>query len=267
MTEVIEILSDGDEDFIRPRPSARQGFGSASEVIDISSEPPEESSSLDLDQVTAQVLEIVPDVALDYLEDMIVKLLEKSDPSNFVERVLHSLLENSSYPKNEQTKGKKRKRESSEEEGPATKVPRQDVDYASNDRPYKGGPHYQQLALNQLFTDFPYIPTSYIKGALRKNSSLYGPTHLQLLTEQSSSSPPFRLKSAQTKVAGKSTANDDEYLAERAWLEHHLEAIAQSKEQSMTQIVEREEDFECACCFTSYSFVSHRRCRLKHEVI
>jgi len=262
MTEVVEILSDSE-----PEPNlqaANRDIRSPLPVIDVSSDAPEEHAPLSLDQMMKQVLEMVPDVALDHLEDLMGAALERGDSSQCVERVINALFEASSYPKDEPTQGRKRKRENSnDEEGPAIKVVHLETDYASKERAFRGGPNYIPLASSQLSTDFPFIPSAHIKTTFRNNGYLYAPTHLQLLAEQSSSKPPFKLKATRTKVSGKSAANDEEFLAEREWLERHLEEAAKDP-SALPPDQEEEGDIECGCCFTSYSFQNMIQCAEGH---
>lgn len=255
MADVIEI-SDGEGDW----QTANDGSKTEQRVIDISSEAPEANPILNLDQIVAKVLEMVPDVALEHLESLVAKLLEEGDTRSCVERVIHALFEAPSYPKHDSQKGKKRKREGSDsgEGGPSTKVVRSEIDYGSKDRIFKGGYQYPILALNQLSIDFPFIPVPHIRAVLRSNNHLYAPTHLQLLKDKSSENPPYKTKVTKTKVSGKCSAVDQEYLAEREWLETYLKHQADAPNRVAVEQADEEVDggIECGCCFSCYSFVS-----------
>lgn len=93
----------------------------------------------------AQVLEIVPDVEPNYAQELIAKNLPTFG-DKVVETVLHTLFEDAGYPKAE----KKRKAASgSGSGGSVAKKARVggEVDYASTDRPFAGGPDYAELAI------------------------------------------------------------------------------------------------------------------------
>lgn len=90
-----------------------------------------------------QVLEIVPDVEPAYAQ----QLIERNLPTygaKVVETVLHTLLEDRSYPK--VTKKRKAAGPGSTSSKKA-KVANVAVDLGRTDRPFEGGPHYTELAV------------------------------------------------------------------------------------------------------------------------
>lgn len=101
------------------------------------------------DVYVAQILEIVPDV----LPAHVRSLVEENHPTTqdaVVQRVLHLLFENPTYPKLDR-KGK-RKRVEEDEGGSDRARSKAKLDYASKDRPITGGADYMELALVSTFT-------------------------------------------------------------------------------------------------------------------
>jgi len=255
MIDIIEILSSSSEQEEDWHDALEGGLEDVVLIEGSTKESPKETVELTLDQIIPNILEMIPDVALDYLESLVGTYLEKGDPKLCVESVIHTLFEAPPYPKSESSKGLKRKRGNSDsQEEPSLKETRPMVDYGSKERPFKGGAHYSTLAMNQICIDFPLIPMTHIKMTFRKNNNLYAPTHLQLLKDQSSTNPPYKVKSSKSKVSAKCIAMDQEYLAEREWLENRLG-------QELAQKLADEDQgdvggVDCGCCFSSHSFVS-----------
>src|SRR5262249_816858 len=104
-----------------------------------------ESSSMDYDVISeyvASVLEVVPDVDPDHVYTLINKLLPEHH--DVVEHVLHTLLEDPTYPKADR-KGK-RKRVDDDTEGKDRSMPKGKIDFASKQRK-PGGPDYANIAM------------------------------------------------------------------------------------------------------------------------
>jgi len=261
MTDIIEISSDNEQEDRHLHQEQEHGLptGLQNDAHDAGNTF-DDTDEIGIEGIVPKILEMIPDVALDYLEGLVGEHLEKGDSKHCLENVLHALLEAPSYPKKIIAKCQKRIREPGDSgEGPSTKVARlETIDYASKDRPFKGSSVYIQLAINQLCLDFPFVPVSYIKQIIQKNNKLYAPTHLQLLRDQESDNPPYRPKSTRTKVSGKNPNSDSEYLLERAWLESHLQQLQpQSWTQALEPSNEAGDDIECGCCFSAYSFASN----------
>ncbi|RDB23527.1 hypothetical protein Hypma_009216 [Hypsizygus marmoreus] len=252
---------------------------------------PEQEQELDLESAyVAQILEIVPDVEPDYLLAQIVKLTPDHQGA-VVEHILHNLLEDQTYPKAvRKGKGKRREVEVSEEVGVASPPKRPKIDYASKSRPRRGGVHYVELALEQLRTDFPYIPKAYLRTSLGNCNSLYAPTHLSLRQSEKEYQEqrehhqrvhlPYtrRTTAFRPNAKGKSRAwKDAEFEAERAWKDAEFEAerawllddLAESKTTTTGQADDANDDecengIECGCCFADCPFDKMVQCPEMH---
>jgi hypothetical protein len=100
------------------------------------------------DDYLALLLEIVPDVESQFAAELIANFV-KQGLQNVVEHVVHHLLENATYPK-AKNKGKRKRSESDNADDARTQdQPGKNVrvDYASKERPYKGGVHYRDMSL------------------------------------------------------------------------------------------------------------------------
>ncbi|KAG6902929.1 hypothetical protein C0995_009320 [Termitomyces sp. Mi166 len=193
--------------------------------------------------VTARVLEIIPDVEPDYLLATVTKhIIDHPDQNTatVVELILHALFEDSKYPKVDRVaKGKRKQTEQGEEGSPSKKSK---VDYADKDRPFKGGQHYTDLALDHLQTAFPFIPKPYLRQILTTHNGLYAPAHLFLVEQGKSHEQqreagerirlPYTKRSTPYRAKGKGTAAQDEELeAERKWLLEHLQGGDKAAEE------------------------------------
>ncbi len=133
---VISSSASGlDDDW--PERSEQASTSGSLDVIDV------DSGSNEADPL-AQVLEIVPDVDPDFVEELIAKNLPTFG-DKVVETVLHTLLEDRSYPKSV----KKRKADVAAVGGSAPKKTKvgDKVDYASTNRNFTGGVFYNDLAI------------------------------------------------------------------------------------------------------------------------
>ncbi|KAK0190321.1 hypothetical protein F5146DRAFT_1043758 [Armillaria mellea] len=212
----------------------------------------------------AQVLEIVPDVEPNYAQELIAKNLPTFG-DNVVETVLHSLFEDASYPKAE----KKRKTTSgSGSGGSVAKKARvaDEVDYASTDRPFAGGPDYAELAIDQLTLDFPNMPKSFLRKILIAKGGFYAPTYLHIVREQKRGGKldyiPKKILTRPTTRKGKGRAKaDPEFEREKAWLSRQDE-----KEKAVVseEEIPEGEGIECGCCFSEYPFTKMVQCPDAH---
>ncbi|KAH7906652.1 hypothetical protein BJ138DRAFT_1129757 [Hygrophoropsis aurantiaca] len=223
-----------------------------------------------IDAYVARVIEIVPDVQPGHVLTLIEQY-HATHPENVVELVLHALLEGPPYPKVD-NKGK-RKRVEGEEDGVVRGQPKPKLDYAQKDREYKGGPHYTDMALEQLLIDFPYIPKPHVRSRLLQNNGFYAPTHFLLAADQKAAKPPYKTKSTPSRPSGKGKArHDPEFDAERQWLVLKLQEDGASNPnagevpaQVGEQEAEDEDDgIECGCCFASYPFDKMVQCPDAH---
>jgi E3 ubiquitin-protein ligase RNF216 len=113
-------------------------------------QPPPEVDPIDT--YVAKVLEIIPDVQVDYLLGLIVQHLPSSQ-ERVVETVLYHLFENPTFPKVERKGKRKRDEDAGAEATASTSKP--GVDYANKEREFRGSPQYLELALVSLFRPTP----------------------------------------------------------------------------------------------------------------
>ncbi|KAK0443954.1 uncharacterized protein EV420DRAFT_1017265 [Desarmillaria tabescens] len=210
----------------------------------------------------AQVLEIVPDVEPNYAQELIAKNLPTFG-DKVVETVLHSLFEDTSYPKAE----KKRKAASgSGSSGSVAKKARgsAEVDYASTDRPFTGGPNYAELAIDQLTLDFPNIPKPFLRKLLNVKGGFYAPTYLHIVREQKRGAKldyiPKKMLTRPAKGKGRAIV-DPEFELEKAWLSRRDE---KEKTAAIEEEVPEGEGIECGCCFSEYPFNKMVQCPDAH---
>ncbi|KAG1852496.1 hypothetical protein F4604DRAFT_1805515 [Suillus subluteus] len=232
------------------------------------SEPPAEAQD-PTDACVARVLEIVPDVEPTHVSKLAEHFIHSpaNAGQNVLELVLHSLLENPSYPKVDR-KGK-RKRTEDDEEGAARGQPAPKIDYGTTDREFKGGVHYFELALEQLMVDFPYAPKPYLRTLLLKRR-FYAPIHLFLAENRDP--PPYVPKSVPSRVSGKGRErHDPEFEAERQWLLQRQSAPVSADAQLLPDrkndddtCEECEDGIECGCCFSLYPFDKMVQCPEAH---
>ncbi|KAF7294852.1 hypothetical protein MIND_01023100 [Mycena indigotica] len=204
----------------------------------------------------AQVLEVIPDVDPPHLEGLVRQQLLNA-PENVLESVLHILFEDPTYPKSDK-KGKRKRVE--EDDNPRNK-PKAKIDYASQDRPYNGGVHYPQLAIEQLMADFPLIPKPYLRQTLLAHHSLYAPTHI-FLKSLRDGELPYTPKTIPSRPAkGKQKAlQDAEFTLEREW----VVSWGENPRTASVPIPEEDEacddGLECGCCFSDYAFEKMIQC-------
>ncbi|KAL5476607.1 hypothetical protein ACEPAI_3287 [Sanghuangporus weigelae] len=215
-----------------------------------------------MDLYLSQVLEVIPDVQPDHARALLFQY-HPSHGTDVVAAVLHYLFEQP-YPRIERNKGKrKREDDGSVETGNAALK-----NYGSRDRPFEGGDHYAEIALNQLMTDFPRIPLLHIRQTLHTNNLLYAPTHLALREQLTRNPPLFALKKTSSKLSGKGKFYDAEFEREHTWLVETLKDDA-TKDHSPSN-GEDESDgicgdgIECGCCFDTYDFDKMVQCPDAH---
>ncbi|EGO04090.1 hypothetical protein SERLA73DRAFT_175842 [Serpula lacrymans var. lacrymans S7.3] len=221
-----------------------------------------------MDGYIARVLEIIPDVQPAHVLSLVEKYI-LTKPDNIVELILHSLFEDPTYPKIDK-KGKRKRSE--EDEGGATRgSPKLKVDYGQKDRECKGGPHYLDMALEQLLVDFPYIPKPHIRMQLIYNNTLYAPTYLFLAEEKKGERLPYIVKTVPSRISGKGRArHDPEFEHEREWLRLKLADDAVQNDAAVAEQLNEDEcddggdGIECGCCFSLYAFDKMVQCPDAH---
>ncbi|KAG7447786.1 uncharacterized protein BT62DRAFT_930827 [Guyanagaster necrorhizus] len=210
----------------------------------------------------AQVLEIVPDVEPNYAQELIAGTLPTFG-DKVVETVLHFLFEDAGYPKAEK---RRRAASGSGADGSVSKKVRGggEVDYASTERPFAGGPDYADLAIEQLTLDFPSMPKPFLRKLFREKGSFYAPTYLHIVREKKRGAKLDYIpkKTLTRRGKGKERAEvDAEFEREKAWLDGH-------DEEGKTVFPEEEapegEGFECGCCFSEYPFNKMVQCPEAH---
>ncbi|KAK0207116.1 hypothetical protein DFS33DRAFT_645375 [Desarmillaria ectypa] len=210
----------------------------------------------------AQVLEIVPDVEPNYAQELIAKNLPTFG-EKVVETVLHSLFEDTSYPKVE----KKRKAVSGNGAGGSVAKKARgsaEVDYASTDRYFSGGPDYAELAIDQLTLDFPNMPKHFLRKLFNAKGGFYAPTYLHIVREQKRGAKldyiPKKMLTRPAKGKGRAKV-DPEFEREKAWL-------SRQDEKGKGAVIEEEvpdgEGIECGCCFSEYPFNKMVQCPDAH---
>ncbi|KAH7929949.1 hypothetical protein BV22DRAFT_1028918 [Leucogyrophana mollusca] len=221
-----------------------------------------------VDAYVARVIEIVPDVQPAHVLALIEQYIA-AQPANVVELVLHVLLEGPGYPKID-NKGK-RKRAEEGEDGAARGQPKIKVNYAQKDREYKGGPHYTDMALEQLLADFPYIPKPHVRTRLLGNNGFYAPAYFHLVEDQKKVPLPYKTKTAPSRTTGKGKAkHDPEFESEREWLVLKLQEDAAPNDAVLAEQMNEQEykdtgdGIECGCCFSSYPFDKMIQCPEAH---
>ncbi|KAG6857032.1 hypothetical protein H0H87_010705 [Tephrocybe sp. NHM501043] len=162
--------------------------------------------------------------------------------------------------------------EDSKSRGGESPVKRIKVNYGSRYRPRQGGPHYAELAVNQLHEDFSYVEEKLIRAVFSAFNSLYAPAHLFLLAKQKevlkrshrTMVPPLPSKIDPNKEKGKGRAlQDAEFDRERKWL---LEELAKDiecieiKDNDENEVESEGRVIECGCCFSEYLSKSDIKC-------
>ncbi|KAF9443736.1 hypothetical protein P691DRAFT_764001 [Macrolepiota fuliginosa MF-IS2] len=143
-------------------------------------ETPEQLQS----RFTAQILEIIPDVDPVHVSSLVTDHFPQLKDAT-IERVLHILFEDPTYPRVQKDVKGKRKAADDEGERPKkrTRKEREKEKEKENElwknieRPFVGGKDYHDLALNQLQTDYPHIPKAYLLSQLTtRHKGFYAPT-------------------------------------------------------------------------------------------
>ncbi|KAL0960254.1 hypothetical protein HGRIS_011885 [Hohenbuehelia grisea] len=231
--------------------------------------PPAPEPPLDpADDYTAQVLEIIPDVTPEHVYQLIQTHLP-THGGGVVEQVLHVLFEDPHYPRVDK-KGKRKADEPAPDDNRGH--PKTRIDYASIDRLAPRGIVYDALALEQLQTDFPYVPKPHIRATLLRNKYFYAPTHLALAAEITRGTRlPYTRKKVPYRATGKGRALlDDAFEEERRWLLQRLAEGAPKPNEPVNDKMDVDEaaadgdGIECGCCFTDYPFDKMVQCPEGH---
>ncbi|KAJ7343378.1 hypothetical protein DFH08DRAFT_872523 [Mycena albidolilacea] len=208
-----------------------------------------------------RVLDVLPDA----LPEHVLELVKQHYPQSreqVAETVLHALFEDPAYPKVDK-KGK-RKRVEGDVQGEERGQPKPKLDYGSKDREYKGGVHYEQLAIDQLMVDFPLIPKPHIRRTLLTHHSLYAPTYIFLAEEKRGPVLPYTPKTIPSRLPAKGkrkALQDAEFEQEREWIQSRVQVdIIDLEEESG----ECEDGIECGCCFSNYPFEKMIQCPDAH---
>ncbi|KAL5525503.1 hypothetical protein ACEPAG_6839 [Sanghuangporus baumii] len=216
-----------------------------------------------MDLYLSQVLEVIPDVQPDHARALLFQN-HLSYGTDVVAAVLHCLFEQP-YPRIQRNKGKRKREDDGSVDEAENAVLK---NYGSRDRPFEGGDHYVEIALNQLMTDFPRIPLPHIRQTLHTNNSLYAPTHLALREQLTWNPPPFALKKTSSKLSGKGKFHDAEFEREHTWLVETLKDKATKDHSPSNGEDERggicEDGIECGCCFDTYDFDKMVQCPDAH---
>ncbi|KAK2467968.1 hypothetical protein APHAL10511_000263 [Amanita phalloides] len=247
----------------------------------------------------AQVLEIVPDVAPDYLLALI-KQLHPHRKDDLINTAIQMLFEDTQYPKVE----RRGKRKSAEPDARIVKKAKLDyVDYSQRDRPCLGGPNYTELSLGHLQTAFPYVPKAHVRKVLIDHNSLYAPSHMHLkdLFKRHNLLPnarpplhitgfPFFALKRPFKPQAKTIVKDTEFEKERQWIvafdEEDGDLAKVRARFGVTDEASKDDDdgskgkgkatdededecpegegIECNCCFTEYLFETMIQCPEAH---
>ncbi|TRM63521.1 hypothetical protein BD626DRAFT_494567 [Schizophyllum amplum] len=216
----------------------------------------------------AQVLDIIPDVQPEHVHALAEQYYAQYKEQT-LETILHVLFEDKNYPKVDR-KGK-RKRTEADEEAERRGKKAKETDFLSIDRPLPQGPHYYELALEQLQLDFPYTPKPHIRARLKASRDLYAPTYFVLADEAKSARPPYTRKQVPYRTKGKTTLRvDDDFELEREFVLRKLQEADTQKDAALAeQLVEQEyedsgDGIECGCCFTAYPFYKMVQCPDAH---
>ncbi|KAK7020526.1 hypothetical protein R3P38DRAFT_2970000 [Favolaschia claudopus] len=215
-----------------------------------------------------RVLDVLPDA----LPEHVLGLVRQHYPQSgdqVAEVVLHALFEDPAYPKVDK-KGKRKRVETEDDDDAQGNVrghPKAKVDYGSKDRPYTGGIHYEQLAIDQLMIAFPLIPKPHIRRTLFDNNSLYAPTHLFFAEELRGGVLSYTPKTIPSKLPAKGKGRalqDAEFEKEREWINSGAHDVI-NEQQDMEEVLDGSENgIECGCCFTDYPFEKMIQCPDAH---
>ncbi|EIW57041.1 uncharacterized protein TRAVEDRAFT_73305 [Trametes versicolor FP-101664 SS1] len=217
------------------------------------------------DAYVAQIMEIIPDV----LPAHVYSLVEQHYPNyldKVVEPVLHNLFENPDYPKAD-AKGKgKRKRDEEEEQAGRAVKPK--IDYGTKERKWEGGIYYHALAMDQLISDFPDIPTAHIRETFQQHNVLYAPTFFALREHRTRKPLPYKaISRPRPKGKGKAIQQHDaDFERELQWVQEKLEEEDAQKARELAEEarLQAEGGIECGCCFCEYPFDKMIQCPEAH---
>ncbi|KAG8970228.1 hypothetical protein FRC03_010418 [Tulasnella sp. 419] len=228
----------------------------------------------------ADVLALFPDIQIQYASDLVAQYL-KSHPDNTSEAIINHLCDDPKYPRAEKRQPK-RKREDEENAGSSKAAPAPPPkpvnDFGSIERIRPPGPHYIELALNQLQQDFRYIQVKWIRNAFTSHNRLYYPTFKFLEQQLQNPGYPGYKKSATPTSKGKGAFFDEDFEAERAailgidiprWTvpeQEQEQPVAGPSNAPTLEVVEEEAggEIECGCCFGDYSFSQMVQCPDAH---
>ncbi|KAF8879405.1 hypothetical protein BD779DRAFT_1156124 [Infundibulicybe gibba] len=175
-----------------------------------------------------------------------------------VQRVLHLLFEDPSYPRAEK-KGAGKRKSTGGGGSPAKKAK---MDYTSTERESGGGPGYGELAIEQLQVDFPLVPKPYLRNTFKAQRNLYAPTHIFISNLDKTNLPYVpKMTPYRPNAKGKTRLLQDEaFEKEREWLkgEYLPAAIAEDPGE------EADDGIECGCCFSTYPFDKMIQCPEAH---
>ncbi|THH31727.1 hypothetical protein EUX98_g2465 [Antrodiella citrinella] len=232
--------------------------------------PPEEDPD-PFSGYLAQVLEILPDVDPSHALALIT-LHHEEQQNEVVATVLQTLFEDPQYPKADK-KGK-RKREESGEESPSVRqrveVEMATIDYGNKERPQPAGPFYQDLALANLYSDFPKIPVSHIRREFKNQNNLFAPTYIALDAELSSGILQHKPLAGRRIETGKGKGvlrEDPDLELEKAYIAERQNKVDAEFAERLLKGDRVEDDgsgIECGCCFDTHPFDEMIQCPDAH---
>lgn len=214
-----------------------------------------------------RVREVVPDV----LPAHVLNLLDQHKAAflgNLLDVVIHTLLEDPSYPKNFKGKGKASMAKENLPEIPGDVDTT--IDYANLDANRSQGPVYRALCLNYLRSNFPAVDPTYLTRVLSLHKGCYAPTYLYLLRQGAdiaSGVPgsPQRGK-RKRKINSKAFITEQEFMKEHTWLVKYMQSRNSTTVSGSNPQVEgdRRDEIECGCCFSNYPFSEMAQCTDTH---
>ncbi|GAA6012212.1 hypothetical protein JCM10207_002762 [Rhodosporidiobolus poonsookiae] len=227
---------------------------------------PAQASSSDAayDAALATVTSILPGVSPSHVADLLKDPVY--GPGN-VELVLDALFAlEGKYPKRDEAatgKGKGKETPVEEEQNAEEEdeeIERRAKQYVETEGRKAGGKAYEDLALAQLYDDFPTIQQANIKRIFQSASSFYAPAYLaaQKALQQTEAERGFKLMAVSTRARaskGKGKAND-EFEREHKWVVEELARYRAVQARAVLTAKKLEEEiasgafFECGCCFT-----------------
>ena len=228
------------------------------------------------EELVERVREVVPDV----LPAHVFKLLDQhkaAHSGSILDVVIHTLLEDSSYPKDLKGKGKARAAKDNPSEIPGDV--NASINYAILDANRSRGPVYRTLCLvrlgasvprrsltcgcqKYLCSNFPAVDRSSVVGALSLNKGCYAPTYLYLLRQGANPTSAVPCSPQQGKVKRKANSKafltEQEFMKEHTWLVEYMERYdGTTASGTLPSVVgDGRDEIECGCCFANYPFVS-----------